>query len=93
MVQVAEQPYVFDSADILRRLVNADDETLPKELAEYILKLNFSPIDHARVELLSEKAQAGSLTEREGVDLDNLIHMGSWLAVLQIKARQSLGLE
>jgi uncharacterized protein YnzC (UPF0291/DUF896 family) len=46
--------------------------------------------DEDRVNELSAKARAGSLTEAETQELDSYLHIGSLLAVIQSKARRLL---
>jgi hypothetical protein len=46
--------------------------------------------DEDRVNELSAKARAGSLTDAESEELDGCLHVGSVLAVLQSKRRRLL---
>jgi hypothetical protein len=46
--------------------------------------------DEDRVNELSAKARAGTLTESESQELDSCLHVGSVLAVLQSKRRRLL---
>jgi uncharacterized protein YnzC (UPF0291/DUF896 family) len=46
--------------------------------------------DEDRVNELSAKARAGSLTAAENQELDSYLHIGSLLATLQSKARRLL---
>jgi hypothetical protein len=46
--------------------------------------------DEDRVNELSAKARAGSLTDTETQELDSYLHIGSLLAVMQSKARRLL---
>ena len=55
-----------------------------------ILKLDFDPEDHERVEMLSAKAQKGSLTPQERAELEEYIRVNNELMILQSKARLSL---
>jgi len=64
------------------------------DVARYLGAITLSGADRERVDQLSEKARAGSLTEEESRELDSYLHIGSLLGVLQSKARQLLnGLE
>jgi hypothetical protein len=74
----------------LERIIKPSRGRFSRELAEYLLQLDFSPKDHARYERLSAKAQAGTLTETEKVVLDDLLSASEVLAILQSKARMSL---
>jgi hypothetical protein len=49
--------------------------------------------DEERVNELSAKARAGSLTETEAQELDSYLHIGFLLGVMQSKARRLLKLE
>jgi len=74
----------------LERIVQPRQVSLPNAVAEYILQLDFPPEDHARYLELSSKAQAGSLTEEETAQLDDLLLANNVLTILQSKARVSL---
>jgi hypothetical protein len=72
------------------RIVKPDQATLTPALARAILKLDFDPEDHQRVEILSAKAQNGSLTPEERAELEEYIRVNNELTILQSKARLSL---
>jgi len=77
-------------ASVLERIIQPGEGTLPVNVAEYLLQLDFPRHDHARYEELSAKAQSGSLTEQEKADLDDLLTANDVLTILQSKARISL---
>ena len=60
------------------------------EVARYLLSIKFPAADEDRVNELSAKARAGTLTDTEIQELDSYLHVGSLLAVMQSKARQIL---
>jgi hypothetical protein len=66
------------------------DPAMPPETACYLLRLDFTPADHARMEDLSGKAEAGTLTPAEQAELDDYVRVGHQLALLQSKARVAL---
>jgi hypothetical protein len=70
--------------------VKPDRANLTPEAARAILKLDFDPEDHQRVDELSAKAQKGTLTPQERAELEEYIRVGYELAVLQSRARLSL---
>lgn len=72
------------------RLLARPDRELSAEDARYLLRLDFSPADHARVADLGVKASAGTLTATEATELDDYIAVGHKLARLQILARRTL---
>jgi len=74
----------------LERVLRLEDGDLPAELAAYLVKLEFPPADHARYQQLSDKAQEGTLTEKEKAELDDLLTANDVLMILQSKARASL---
>jgi hypothetical protein len=78
------------SPAIWSRIVKPDRTNLTPEAARAILKLDFDPEDHQRVDELSAKAQKGTLTPAERAELEEYIRVGYELAVLQSKARLSL---
>jgi hypothetical protein len=77
-------------AAILARIIQADDRELTPDAARYLLSMQLPSSDEARVNELSAKARAGSLTEAETQELDSHLHIGSLLAVMQFKARRLL---
>ncbi len=74
----------------LERLIDPDNGNFTPEVAEYFLAIDFSPDQHALYESLSGKAAAGTLTESEAAELDELIAANAILTVLQSKARLSI---
>ena len=72
------------------RIVKPDRANLSPEAARAILKLDFDPEDHQRVDELSAKAQKGTLTPGERTELEEYIRVGYELAVLKSRARLSL---
>lgn len=75
---------------IWSRIVKPDRATFTPELARAILKLDFDPEDHRRVEELSVKAQKGTLTPVERAELEEYVRVNNQLTILQSKARLSL---
>ena len=75
---------------ILARIIQAEDEELTPETARYWLSRKLSSADEERVEALSTKASAGSLTESEQQELDSYIRIGMLMSIIQSKARQLL---
>jgi hypothetical protein len=77
-------------ASALERILQPAEGDLAPEVAEYVLRLQFSPNDHARYQELSLKAQDGSLTADERAELEDLLTANDVLNLLQSKARLSL---
>jgi hypothetical protein len=77
-------------AAILARIIQTDERELTPDAARYLLSMRLPSSDEDRVNELSAKARAGSLTEVESQELDSYLHIGSLLAVMQSKARQLL---
>ena len=61
-----------------------------KDLAHYLLDLDFPGSDHARYETHSAKAREGVLTPDEAEELDGYNHVDSLLAILRLKAQRAL---
>ena len=74
-------------AAILARIIQADERELSPEAARYLLSMKLPETDEDRVNELSEKARAGSLTQDETRELDSYLHIGFLLGVMQSKAR------
>jgi len=77
--------------DILRRLFEPEKADLSSEVARYLLSIDFSAADRERMDALSEKSQSGDLSAEEREELDDYVRIGHLLALVQSKARKSLG--
>jgi hypothetical protein len=77
--------------EILRRIVEAEEQHLSPDAARSILKLQFSRSDRRRMNSLAAKNRQGELTALEVEELSNYIRVGQTLGILQSKARRSLG--
>ena len=78
------------SMDIFRRVIEADDGSMPLDLARFVEQLDFRPEDHAKYEELSAKARAGTLSQEEANQLDDYLHIDSLVSILRLKASRSL---
>ncbi len=76
-------------AAILARLIQAKD-SMSRDVAEYLLSIDFEPGDIERMNFLSEHAREGHLTAEEAAELDSYLHVGSLLSTMQSKARRLL---
>jgi hypothetical protein len=77
-------------AAILARVIESDPRTITPEVARYLLSMRLPGPDEERVDELSAKARAGSLTTGEEQELDSYLQIGGLLAVMQSRARQLL---
>ena len=75
---------------ILQRMIG-DDRELPPEVARFFLDLAFSPIDHSRMAVLSEKANEGELSPDERDELGMYVVLNDFLAIMHSRARNSAG--
>lgn len=75
---------------MLERLAKLDPGGFSPDTARIFLQLGFSRAEQRRVDQLSEKARQGALTLVEEQELDEFIHVGNLLAIVQSKARQAL---
>lgn len=76
-------------AAILARLIQARD-TMSRDVAEYLLSIDFEPSDVERMNALAERARDGSLAAEDAAELDSYLHVGSLLSIMQSKARRLL---
>jgi len=76
---------------ILDRLIAAGRQELPVDAARYLLAIDFASADRERMDVLAGKAQDGTLSQEEAAELENYRHVSHLLALLQSKARKSLG--
>lgn len=75
--------------DVWLRILHPDRELTPK-VARALLQLTFAQRDIDRMNELSEKARAGTLTSDEDAEMDEFERVGSILSTLKSKARQVL---
>jgi hypothetical protein len=78
-------------ADILTEVINPEQPGLPPELAAAILDWKFSQQAIQRMNELAEKNRQGILGDAEKADLEKYLRVGTFLNLLQAKARLSLG--
>lgn len=76
--------------EILSRVIAPGKPDLPQHTAEMILALNFQKEDRERMNHLSARAQDGTLTPEEKLEIDAYERVGHFLSLLQSKARISL---
>jgi hypothetical protein len=75
---------------ILERLIEPAKDDLTPEAAQYLLRLDFPRKDHQRLQRLSAKASAGTLSDKERAELDDYLRVADLLALMQSKARRAL---
>jgi hypothetical protein len=83
-------PAIAQDAEILKRVIQPNQPTLPEAVAREFLAFGFDEKDRQRMSELSEKARQGTLTEEESLEADGYERVGSLIGILQSKARQSL---
>ena len=76
-------------AAILGRLLQARHSN-SREVADFLLSIDFDGNDLERMNLLAERAREGKLTPEESAELDSYLHVGSLLSILQSRARRFL---
>lgn len=77
-------------ASILNRAIAHDDLGLSPEAARAILEWKFPPADVEKMNSLSQKASAGTLSAEEQEELDNYERVGHLIGIAQSKARLAL---
>lgn len=81
---------------IWARLIQAPKEPISPEAARYLLSIDFSEADHARMQELMDKSNEGQLTSDEDAELDGYVNIANVLSVMHSRARvalRSAGLE
>jgi hypothetical protein len=76
--------------DVLDAMVRPEEGTFSREHADYVLSLDLPEAVKDRCDVLSAKAQEGTLTADEAAELDHYISVDAMLTVLKSKARRSL---
>lgn len=80
-------------SDVLDRLLEPVSGCLTPEVARRIVKLRADPVAQARVEELAQKSTAGRLTASERAQYQTYVSAGTFIAILQSKARRILAAE
>jgi hypothetical protein len=80
----------YSEAAIFSRVLEPEKPLISPDAARSFLALDFSSTDRERLNVLSAKARAGSLTPDEDEELENFLRVGDLLAIMQSKARRSL---
>lgn len=75
---------------LFEHVIDPKNGDLPADLARYILSLDFPEADQARFQELAAKVQEGTLTESDRAELEELLNVNDFLAIIQSKARASL---
>jgi hypothetical protein len=78
-------------ATILESVIGHPKGQMSPELARYLLSLDFPPSAQTRYAELTERAQAGSLTDEERAELEDFLNVNDFLTIVQSKARVALG--
>jgi hypothetical protein len=75
---------------ILGRILSNGRKHLPTSLARFLLTLDFTTTDKARMRDLAAKNQTGALSSEEREELQGYAKAGCILGILQSKARKAL---
>ena len=78
------------SHPVLNELLDPVGACLTREVAERIHRLRAPAAVQQRIEELASRSEGGTLTEEEGAEYEALVSAGTFIAVLQTKARQIL---
>ncbi len=78
-------------AAALDRMLDAVGSCLNPESAQQLLELRADPQLQARLDELADKSTAGTLSAAERSEYDTYVRALDFIAVLQGKARRSLG--
>lgn len=75
---------------IWARLIQAPKEPISPEAARYLLSIDFSDADHARMQDLMDKSNDGRLSPDEEAELDGYVNIANVLSVMHSRARVAL---
>jgi hypothetical protein len=79
-----------NEAAIVGRLIKPDRGDFSPEAARELLGIQFDEVDQARMRELSQRAQAGTLSDAEQAEVECYRRVGYWLGILWSKACLSL---
>jgi hypothetical protein len=86
----AHQTSVDFEPVIWARLIQAPKEPISPEAAHYLLSIDFSEVDDARMQELMDKSNDGALTSNEKAELDGYVNIANVLSVMHSQARVAL---
>jgi hypothetical protein len=86
----AHQASVDFELVIWARLIQAPRPPISPEAAHYLLSVDFSDADHARMQELMDKSNEGALTSDEKAELDGYVNIANVLSVMHSQARVAL---
>jgi len=75
---------------IWARLIQTPKEPISPEAARYLLSIDFSEADHARMQELMDKSNKGTLSSDEDAELGSYVYIANVLSVLHSQARVAL---
>jgi hypothetical protein len=75
---------------IWSRLIQAPKVPISPDVARYLLSIDFSETDHARMQELMDKSNEGALTPPETAELDGYVNIANVLSVMHSQARVAL---
>jgi hypothetical protein len=78
------------TASALDRILDPVTACFTPQVAERIVELRLDPELMARIELLAQKANEGTITREEDEEYKDFVEGGDMLALLQAKARRFL---
>jgi hypothetical protein len=87
---MGQRQTVLSERAVLSRVVLREEEDSTPELARVILKLDLPEEDRQRMHELAAKAREGTLTPAEKEAVATYERVGSFLSLLQAKARRML---
>ena len=86
-------PTPENEVSILPRVLDNNNGPIPQEFARYLLELEFSERDQARMHELASRNQNDALSPTEKEELHAFAKVGTMLSILQSKARRSLNIK
>jgi hypothetical protein len=75
---------------IWARLIQAPKVPIAPEAADYLLSIDFSEADHARMQELMDKSNEDSLEADDKAELDGYVSIANVLSVMHSQARLAL---
>lgn len=89
----ATHPAGENEVTILARILGDENGKLPADLARYILDLDISERDKARMHDLAERNQSDALTSAEQEEMFAFGKATTLLSILKSQARRTLGVK
>jgi hypothetical protein len=81
---------VLTESDLLADIIDPEEGDLPADVARFVLRWKFGARAARRMNTLADRNSKGTITDAERQELERYLRVGSFINLVQAKARLSL---